>query len=372
MKKVQVEAPGGSYPILIGEGSTKNLVPWIKKKKKIPSSFHLVSDSKIFPIHGKKIVKALESLNVPVTTTIIPSGEKSKSTSKLEKIWRDAISQGIDRRGCVVALGGGVVGDLAGMAAATILRGVDFIQIPTTLLAMVDSSVGGKTGINLPEGKNLVGAFYQPQAVFVDLAFLKSLPPREVSAGWAEIIKAAAIRDPRLFTRLEKEYKNLTRKKPIGLDAVIATACKIKAQVVTEDEREAGLRMILNFGHTLAHGLEAALGYGGLLHGEAVSIGMHFAARLGLALGQTQPEVVERLLELLKHYKLPVDLQSATLGNNKKLSPAKVLNAMLRDKKKGPAGLRWVFVPKIGNTFITDEVPWETVQVSVKTFLKGN
>lgn len=370
MKKIQVETPGGAYPIFIGEGSSDRLAPWVGREVR-PSSIHLVSDTSVYGHHGDRVLRQLRQLGVPLSQTVVPAGERSKSTRQLERIWRGAIASGLDRRGLVIALGGGVVGDLAGMAAATILRGIDLVQVPTSLLAMVDSSVGGKTGINLPEGKNLVGAFHQPRAVFADLNFLRTLPRRELRAGWAEIIKAAAIRDARLMGRLEKNASDLARARPRGLETVIATACRIKAAVVQEDEREAGLRMILNFGHTLAHGLEAASGYGGsLLHGEAVAIGMHFASRLGLALGHGRPEVVPRLAALLKTYGLPVTPSGVSEAGGRPPGARKVLGAMSRDKKKGPGGLRWVFVPRVGETVIVEDVPPELVESSVKAFLK--
>ncbi len=365
MRTLRVDVPGGSYPILIGAGAVGRLASWMRREG-VPSSILVVTDSRVARLYRRKLEVELERLKVPVHLVSVPAGEASKSTARLEHIWRRAIRLGVDRRSCLIALGGGVVGDLGGMAAATILRGISLVQVPTTLLAMVDSSVGGKTGINLPEGKNLVGAFHQPDAVFIDTDFLASLPRRERSAGWAEIIKSAAIRDSKLFSLLEREAKKLGADAGGGLERVVRATCRIKADVVNQDEREAGLRMILNFGHTFGHGLETAIGYGGLLHGEAVAIGMHFASRFACALGLADPGVERRIGDVIDRFDLPLQVPSRYA-----VSADAVLRAMARDKKKGPRGLRWVFVPRIGRTEIHDDIPAEAVRSAVRGFLKG-
>ncbi|MBI4585493.1 MAG: 3-dehydroquinate synthase [Planctomycetes bacterium] len=361
-----VEAPGGHYPIFIGSNLVDRLPAWIEKQGGC-SSIHVVSDQSVQRLHGGRIRKALAALGLPIHGVAVPAGEPSKSARELVRLWRSAVRAGIDRRGWLLALGGGVVGDLAGFAAASILRGVAFVQVPTSLLAMVDSSVGGKTGINLPEGKNLVGAFYQPRGVFIDLEFLKTLPRREYLAGWAEIVKAAAIRDAGLFRQLERHagrLSRLDRGDPRLLERIIRRACQIKAEVVSADERESGLRMILNFGHTLAHGLEAAAGYQGLIHGEAVAIGMAFAARLGCALGLAKREAGERIEALERRLGLP-----ARLPERYVLPAGWALAAMQKDKKAGAKGLRWVLVPEIGSARIVDDIPWSAAQAAVKQFL---
>tara|TARA_B100001013_G_scaffold335690_1_gene254339 strand:+ start:221 stop:1015 length:795 start_codon:yes stop_codon:yes gene_type:complete len=263
----------------------------------------------------------------------------------------------------MVAFGGGVIGDITGYAAASLLRGVDFIQIPASLLAMVDASVGGKTGVNIPEGKNLAGAFHQPRAVIMDLGLLGTLPTRQVRAGWAEIIKTAAIRDLRLLSLIEREKAGLRTGSEQFLAKVIERCVRIKAEVVEEDERESGLRMILNFGHTLAHGIETAQGYGRLLHGEAVSIGMVFASRLGERLDITEAGTADRLEALLGSFGLPVHLS--------KLSCSRILTAMGRDKKRGPRGLRWVFLSRPGEALIRDDVKPAAWQTELKKFIQG-
>lgn len=365
MKTLHVDAPGGRYPIYIGAGTLNRLSRWFRSRKNVrPSSIHLVSDSKVFARHGTRVLRHLAAVGIPTTKTVVPAGERSKSVKQLERIWRSSMRSGADRRTCFVALGGGVVGDLTGFAAASLLRGVRVVQIPTTLLAMVDSSVGGKTGINLPEGKNLVGSFFQPDAVFMDLEFLRTLPVREVRAGWAEIIKTAAIRDRRFFSHLER-HRDLLRKRDLdAMAGVVRSSCRVKADVVSADEKESGVRMILNFGHTFGHGLEAALSYRGLLHGEAVAIGMAFATRLGAALGLASAESGERIRELLERFSLPTRLPKRL-----RVRPEDVYKAMLRDKKRGPRGQRWIFVPRIGSAEIYEEIPSDEVRIAVKHFL---
>lgn len=368
MSTLHVDAPGGRYSIIIGRAIVDRVPGWIRRRQR-PSSIVLITDRTVDRVHGKRLRRGLDKIGVPICTVTVPAGERSKSVRELERVWRTMIRAGVDRRALVVAFGGGVVGDLAGFAAASVLRGVRFLQIPTTLLAMVDSSVGGKTGINLPEGKNLVGSFYQPEAVFIDVDFLDTLPRREVRAGWAEIIKTAAIRDARLFGTIERHAEELSssgRVKNDLLVRVVRATCRIKAHVVSEDEKEAGLRMILNFGHTFGHGLEAAVGYRGLLHGEAVAIGMAFAARFGHALGRSSPEVTDRLHRLLRQFRLPVLLPSRYSVRDREVTAA-----MLRDKKVGPKGPRWVIVERIGRARIYDDVPWEAVVPAVKGFLNG-
>lgn len=361
IRRLQVAAPGGTYPVIVGSGIVgTELSKWVRKRQ--PSHLYLVTDSRVQRHHGAKVRKILKATGCPVSVTVVPAGESSKSVRPLERLWRQMVQAGCDRNTCVVALGGGVVGDLAGFAAASFLRGVDFVQVPTTLLSMVDASVGGKTGINLPEGKNLVGAFHQPQLVIADLAFLRTLSGRERRAGWAEVIKTAAIRDSRFFTKLERESSSLLAAQIQPLTRAVARCVAIKADVVREDEREGGVRRILNFGHTLAHGIEAVQRYGGLLHGEAVSVGMVFAARLGEAEGKTAPGVSERLEALLVRYGLPVGVKVPSLQ--------RVLAAMDRDKKRGPGGIRWVFLEKLGKTVVVDGVGRDKVRRALGDFLR--
>jgi len=357
MKTLLVRLPAAraprTYPIIIGPGALERL-PQAISGLGPPSRLHLVSDARVWAFWGARISRLLGRAGFPLGRTVVPAGERSKSASTLTRLWRDLARVGCDRRSLVVAFGGGMVGDLAGFASASAFRGLDFVQVPTTLLAMVDASVGGKTGINLPEGKNLVGAFHQPRAVVIDLDLLRTLPPRELRAGWAEVIKTAAIRDARLFRYLEGRRASLLRGDPAPLLEVVRACLSIKAEVVQRDERESSLRMVLNFGHTLAHAIEAARSYRGLLHGEAVAIGMAFAARLGEALGATEPGTASRLERCLGAYGLPVS------GGRMPVGP--LLRAMKRDKKRGPAGLRWVLLRRIGRAVVREDVPEEAVR----------
>ncbi len=271
------------------------------------SSVLVVSDDTVHALYGERVRAALERRGIGVASAVIRPGEASKSLSSLPALYAAAASGGLDRRGTVVALGGGVVGDLAGFVAATYLRGVRFVQIPTTLLAMVDSSVGGKTGVNLPEGKNLVGAFHQPAGVLIGLSTLDTLPAREFAAGMAEVIKYGAIRDADLLERIERGGAALGRPDAdVGvLGDLVARCCRIKAQVVAADERETGERALLNFGHTLGHAVEKALGYGVWLHGEAVAFGMVYAVRLAERLGRCPAPWSDRLAAVLRRFGLP-------------------------------------------------------------------
>lgn len=270
----------------------------------------VISDETVAPLYASQVIGLFERHGVATSIVSVPAGESSKSLNTVGRLYGAAVRAKVDRHGTVVALGGGVVGDLAGFVAATYLRGVRFVQIPTTLLAMVDSSVGGKTGVNLPEGKNLVGAFHQPCAVFIALSTLDTLPYREFAAGMAEVVKYAAIRDAALLSLLEAHSERVGRPDadPRVLGALVARCCRIKADVVAIDERESGERAILNFGHTLGHALENMLGYGLWLHGEAVALGMVYAARVAERCGVCATPWSDRLATLLARFGLPVDL----------------------------------------------------------------
>jgi 3-dehydroquinate synthase len=361
MRRVIVRTPGGDYPVLIGTGVVAE-IPRLLGRKPVPSSLYVVTDSRVRSLHGKRLDRCLRGPRLPVARTVLPPGEGSKNLRSMERIWRAIIRSGADRRVCLVAHGGGVVGDMAGFAAATILRGAQFIQVPTTLLAMVDASVGGKTGVNVPEGKNLVGAFHQPRAVVMDIDALATLSRRQQRNGWAEVLKTAAIRDARFLGRLDREREALLQRDPGALASVVARCVKIKAAVVEADERESGLRMILNFGHTLAHGIEAAQGYRGLLHGEAVAVGMVFAARLGERLGRTAPGTAARLERLISGYGLPVGLRDG--------DSSRILKSMALDKKRGPKGLRWVLLTRVGQAEVVDDVPLSLVARELRRFLE--
>ncbi|MCX7009532.1 MAG: 3-dehydroquinate synthase [Kiritimatiellaeota bacterium] len=317
----------------------------------------LVTDSHVSQIFGETAATSLRGAGFAVSRAVVPAGESSKCGEQLFTLYDSAKQAGLDRAGIVVALGGGVVGDLAGYLAASWLRGIAFVQVPTTLLSMVDSSVGGKTGINLPSGKNVVGAFHQPSLVVADLDVFETLPPRETRAGMAEVVKYGAIRDAQLFQTLEKEaaifskpWKNLGAAERELFASVIARCCAIKAEVVAGDEREeTGLRAILNFGHTLGHAIENASGYGKILHGEAVAVGMVAAARLSARLTGLPAADVARLEKLLAQLALPVRAPG--------LAWADLKSAMKLDKKSQGGVPRFVLLKQLGESITGCAVP---------------
>lgn len=303
----------------------------------------VVTDSTVRALYAERLERSLEECDIPYTTIAVPPGERTKSAGALVRLWDAILGAGIDRKSVVIALGGGVVGDLAGFAAATVLRGVAYLQVPTTLLAQVDSSVGGKTGIDRPLGKNLVGAFWQPVGVEIDPDTLKTLPEREFRSGLAEVVKAGVIRNRKLFELVESHADELLRREPSPLGLAIELACRVKAEVVGRDERdESGERAILNFGHTIGHALEGAAGFGPLLHGEAVAVGMVGAGRLALKMGVWSEESQERLEKLLLKLGLPIDVEG--LG----LSERSVMRHMFADKKNVAGSIRFVLPHGIG------------------------
>jgi 3-dehydroquinate synthase len=301
----------------------------------------VVTDSNVGALHGEACRASLESQGYDIALCTVPAGETSKSHEQLVAIYDAALEAGLTRKSFIVALGGGVVGDLAGFAAASYLRGVPMVQVPTSLVAMVDSAVGGKTGINLPQGKNLIGAFYQPSLVLVDTDLLSTLPEREYISGLAEVIKYGIIWDDAFFQVLEARQDDMRNKSVDLVQNMVSRSCEIKAEVVRQDEREGGLRAILNFGHTLGHALEKVAGYGAYLHGEAISVGMAYAGRLSMKeTGWPEPEY-KRMVRLLEAVGLPV-----TAGETRW---APLREAMSVDKKVEGSTPRFVLAEKIGN-----------------------
>ena len=311
----------------------------------------VVSDRNVGPRYGAAARQALQAAGFECELITVPAGETAKSLATVRACYDQLAALRLERKSFIVALGGGVVGDLAGFVAATYLRGIAFVQAPTTLLAQVDSSVGGKVGVNLKAGKNLVGAFYQPRLVLCDLATLATLPAREFRAGLAEVIKYGIIYDAGLFARLERDLPALARRQPATLAAVVARCCEIKAQVVRQDETESGWRAILNFGHTVGHALEASSHYGKYLHGEAIAIGQVAAARLSarrLGLSECQ---VQRIRNLLQRAGLPTEV---SLTNRQR---EKLLAAMKLDKKVSGGEIKFVLARKIGEAQFGQSVP---------------
>jgi 3-dehydroquinate synthase len=339
-----------SYEIAIGARTLAGLGEAVARATKASQAV-VISVPPVARRHGAAVLRSLQAAGLRTHRLLVPDGDASKSLRQAARLWDAMLARGVDRSAVVVALGGGMVGDLAGFVAATYLRGVAFVQVPTTLLAMVDASVGGKVAINLPRGKNLVGAFHQPRLVWIDVATLASLPRRERAAGLAEVVKAAAIRDADFFAQLEDAGERLLTVDPELLLPVIARACAIKAEIVSLDEREADLRMILNFGHTLAHAIETLSRYRGILHGEAVAIGMVFAARRSEALGLAPAGTAARLEALLRRLHLPTEAPP--------FPRRAYLSALAVDKKKRDAHVRFVGLRGIGRAEIVPLAPAE-------------
>jgi len=353
-RKIRVHLQERSYDIEIGSNIRGELGR--KLAGKIESNRGaLVTDERVAELYQHGILTALSFVHpgFKVKTIVIPPGEKSKSLEQLQKLYEAFSEFGMDRMSPVIAFGGGVVGDLAGFAAATFLRGVPLIQVPTTLLADVDSSVGGKTGINIPQGKNLVGAFYQPRAVFIDTWVLRSLPRKELRCGIAEVIKYGMIKDENLFAYLEEKTQEILNCDEEVLGKIIERCCQIKAEVVEQDERESGLRSILNYGHTVGHALEGLSGFEGFSHGEAIAIGMNIACKVAVKRGITPKETLSRQRLLLEKFGLPVEAPA--------LDTDALLSFLRRDKKARSGRLRFVLPKKIGEV-VVQEVEEEEVR----------
>lgn len=316
----------------------------------------VITDRHVGPRYGQTALQSLQQAGFDPVLISVPAGETAKSLKTVASCYEQLAAHRLERSSFIVALGGGVVGDLAGFVAATYLRGIAFVQVPTTLLAQVDSSVGGKVGVNLPAGKNLVGAFYQPRLVLCDLATLATLPEREFRAGLAEVIKYGIIYDPRLFTLVERDLDKLLRLEPMVLGQVVGRCCEIKAEVVRADETESGLRAMLNFGHTIGHALEAIGRYGKYLHGEAIAIGQVAAARLSHAMLGAPERDCRRIERLFERVGLPTRV---------KLRPsqmAALLRAMRLDKKVRDGELRFVLIQRLGEVCWNQPVSEKLIQ----------
>lgn len=338
MTTLTVELGERAYPIIIEPHALQHaaaLQQAIKGKTVL-----IVSNTTVAPLYAEQMTQTVRNLGKTVYVHELPDGEAYKNLETLNTIFDALLTHQCDRKTTIIALGGGVVGDMAGFAAASYMRGVPFIQAPTTLLSQVDSSVGGKTGINHPLGKNMIGAFYQPQLVLADINSLNTLPERELSAGLAEIIKHGAIYDAEYFAWLEQNMAALRARDAAALTHAIVRSCEIKAEVVAQDERESGLRAILNFGHTFGHAIEAGMGYGNWLHGEAVGAGMVLAADLSHRLGQLNAVEVERIRGLTEAAGLPTVAP--------KLGVAEMIQMMRLDKKSTAGNIQFVLLNGIG------------------------
>ncbi len=340
---MQITLPNGSnYPIMIEQGAFKHLPALISGRQTI-----IITDENVAKYWLEPLQKVLQQ---PAPFIVLPAGESTKSFSQLEKLLNELLEMRVDRQTVLIALGGGVVGDITGFAASIVLRGIPFIQIPTTLLSQVDSSVGGKTGINTPAGKNLVGSFYQPLAVLIDSDVLQTLPDREIKAGFAEILKAALIDDASLFDWLEQNYEAVLRLKPKNLEYAISKAIAIKARIVEQDERELGRRALLNLGHTFAHAIETEFAYKGMVnHGEAVAIGLAMAAHYSAFIGILTQNTADRVFQLIKRSGLVVQPPHWPKADD-------FIAMMRKDKKANKGDITLILMENIGDCKIVNRI----------------
>ena len=345
-----------SYPIHIGSGVLERadlLVPHLGQKKVL-----VVSNTTVAPLYFQRLRSTLEKAGISVISVLLPDGEKYKDWNTLNLIFDALLGAHCERGTTLIALGGGVIGDMGGFAASCYQRGMPFIQIPTTLLSLVDSSVGGKTAINHPLGKNMIGAFYQPKLVLADISTLDTLPDRELKAGLAEVIKYGLIRDPEFFVWLEENIERLLARDRDALAYAVHRSCVNKAEVVAADERETGERALLNLGHTFGHAIETGIGYGEWLHGEAIAAGTLIAAELSRRLGWLDAEAVLRIERLFVRAGLPV--RGAPLG------AARYLALMRHDKKVQDGKLRLVLLKRIGSAVVSDEADEPTIKAAIE------
>ena len=353
-----VHHSGGSYPVVAGRGVLEQLGPRLQALG-VTGTAYIISDENVFRTYGRKAQHSLEAAGIAAHSYSIPPGEESKSLALAEDIYAWLADLRSERRHAIIALGGGVVGDLGGFVASTFLRGMMFVQVPTSMAAMVDASIGGKVAVNLPQGKNLVGAFYQPSLVLADIDTLSTLGQRERSEGWAEAVKHGLILDAELFDLFEEYAEDLLALRGDISTDVIRRSMAIKAQVVSEDERETlGKRILLNYGHSIGHALESVTGYGHYMHGEAVSVGMMGAGRISEVMGLIPPEVVERQRRVLERFQLPLSAPGVDADV--------ILDKMTRDKKTEAGSLRWVLLEGVGHSVVRRDVPLDLVRETVE------
>ena len=353
MKTLHVELGDRSYPIFIGQGLMGNaelVKPYVKGQQVL-----IVTNTTVAPLYLEKCKAAFAEFNVK--SVVLPDGENYKTLETLNLVFDELIGQRFDRSCTLIALGGGVIGDMTGFAAAAFQRGVNFIQMPTTLLSQVDSSVGGKTGVNHPLGKNMIGAFHQPECVVIDTETLNTLEDRQLSAGLAEVIKYGLIQDPEFFEWLEANIEKMLNREPEALSFAIERSCQDKADIVAKDEKEAGMRALFNLGHTFGHAIEAGMGYGNWLHGEGVSAGSMQAVYMSKLLGNLTQEDETRIQALFERAKLPVLPPSVD-----EMSNDKFLDLMAGDKKVQAGTVRLVLLKSIGKAYVTGDYPQEFLE----------
>ena len=362
MKKqnIPVDLNGLSYDIIIAPSGLKSsqtyLNPFVQNKK-----CFIICDSNVFPLYGEQVITELkQSKGIISGHFVFSAGESSKSLSTVEQIYHAALKCGLDRSSVIIALGGGVVGDIAGFVAATYMRGIDFIQVPTSLLAMIDSSVGGKTGVDMPEGKNLIGAFWQPKLVLIDPEMLNTLPEREIKGGLAEVIKYGMILDSSFFCKLADETQKINNIDSKFYSEIIAECCVLKAEVVKQDEKETGLRGILNYGHTFAHAIETVSGYEKYTHGESVGIGMLMAGELACLMNKMKRDDLNKMISLYR--KLNLFISADGIDANK------IFEAMGKDKKVKNGNICFVLPEQIGKASFNYNVDKNLVVDAIKKF----
>jgi 3-dehydroquinate synthase len=367
---ITVDLPQQSYEIAIAPEGLHQLGIWMQGDEehslRLKGKVLLVSNPMIWRRYGEQAIASLETAGFQVAQCLLPPGERYKTLSSIQKIYDAALEYRLERSSSIVALGGGVIGDMAGFAAATWLRGINFVQVPTSLLAMVDASIGGKTGVNHPKGKNLIGAFHQPRLVLIDPQVLATLPVREFRAGMAEVIKYGVIWDAELFERLE-HAKRLDQQRYVPHDLlqfILTRSCQAKAHVVSKDEKEAGLRAILNYGHTIGHAIESLTGYRVVNHGEAVAIGMIAAGRLAVELGLWSDTAAERQRVLIQKAGLPTQIPTSLEGDE---GIAAIAAALQTDKKVQAGQVRFVLPTQIGAATVTDQVSADLIRQVLAT-----
>ncbi len=360
MQTVRVELGERSYDIVIDAGILSGIGERMKEFRFSPKTA-IVSNPTVFKLYGDAVMNSIKNAGFECFSVIIPDGEEYKNYNQTYQILTELLKNKLDRNSCVIALGGGVIGDITGFAASIYMRGIHFIQVPTTLLSQVDSSVGGKTGVNHELGKNMIGTFYQPKLVWIDIDTLKTLPQRELLCGIAEIIKYGVIWDEELFEFLEKNRDPILTLDAERLMHIIKRSCGIKAEVVSKDERESGLRAILNYGHTVGHAVETETGYSKFLHGEAVAIGMHIEARLSEIMGLIDKKQVSEIKALIDSYGLPSELPPGLNADN-------LIPHMRLDKKTEAGEMKFILPEKIGKVRIRKGINIENI---TKALSKG-
>src|SRR5215510_12322486 len=353
---VDVNLGSRSYRIVVAAGALATVGPRLRDLS-VGTRTALVHDAAVARLYGKTVASSLESAGFPVVPIDVPEGEGAKTLAVAQHCWNGLIAAGLDRTSTVLALGGGAVGDVAGFAAATYMRGINFVQIPTTVLAQVDASIGGKTAIDHPLGKNMIGAFHQPRLVIVDPAVARTLPDREYRSGLAEIVKHGIVLDAGYFAELERDLTPLAARDLPVLERIIGGSCRLKASVIERDEREAELRHVLNYGHTIGHAIEASTGYAQYTHGEAVSLGIVAEAHLARRLGIADEATTGRQQRILETLGLPVRAPS--------IDVEPVITAMSRDKKGKDGRIPFVLAPRIGEFRLVYDVPPADIRAAI-------